>query len=427
MTPDRQHPPRMKDAVDLTLELKPYRSFTLDNGIPVYAIDAGAEEVMLLEIVFQAGNWYETANGIANAVNSLLKNGTPKHNAFEINEHFEYYGAYLNRNCYNETSTVTLHCLTKHLPELLPVMQELITESVFPEHELDIYRQNMKQRLEVNLRKCEFVAGRLIDEYLYGYDHPYGIYSSADTYDTLDRERLKAFHERYYVNGQAMIFVAGILPADLEASLNRVFGQLPLNRTPLPTILHPVKPAPEKKHFVLNDPDGVQGAIRLARPFPNRHHPDYKPAMVLNTLFGGYFGSRLMDNIREDKGYTYGIYSHIQNHIGQTAWMVSTEAGREVCEATIREIHHEMKRLREDEIPDDELMMVRNYLMGTILGDLDGPFQIIGRWKNLILNGLDSQFFYDTLKTIREITPQELNALADKYLREEDFYELTVV
>jgi len=134
-----------------------------------------------------------------------------------------------------------------------------------------------------------------------------------------------------------------------------------------------------------------------------------------------------MDNIREDKGYTYGIYSHIQNHIGQTAWMVSTEAGREVCEATIREIHHEMKRLREDEIPDDELMMVRNYLMGTILGDLDGPFQIIGRWKNLILNGLDSQFFYDTLKTIREITPQELNALADKYLREEDFYELTVV
>ena len=306
-------------------------------------------------------------------------------------------------------------------------MQELITESVFPEQELDIYRQNMKQRLEVNLRKCEFIAGRLIDEYLFGFDHPYGIYSSAEMYDALDRGDLKSFHERYYVNGQAMIFVAGILPADLEASLNRIFGQLPLNRTPLPTILHPVKPTLEKKHFILNDPDGVQGAIRLARPFPNRHHPDYKPAMVLNTLFGGYFGSRLMDNIREEKGYTYGIYSHIQNHIGQTAWMVSTEAGREVCEATIREIHHEMKRLREDEIPDDELMMVRNYLMGTILGDLDGPFQIIGRWKNLILNGLDSQFFYDTLKTIREITPQELNALADKYLREEDFYELTVV
>lgn len=427
MTPDRQNPPRMKDAVDLTLELKPYRSFSLDNGIPVYVVDAGAEEVMQLEIVFKAGNWYEEQNGIAAAANALLKNGTTKHNAFQINEHFEYLGAYLNRNCNNETSNIVLHCLTKHLPELLPVMQKLITDSIFPESELDIFRQNMKQRLEVNLRKCEFIATRLIDEFLYGINHPYGKYSTREMYDAMDREALRRFHERFYLNGQAMIFAAGILPADLETSLNRTFGQLPLNRTPLPAILHPVVPTAEKKHFILNDPDGLQGAIRLARPFPNRHHPDFKPAMVLNTLFGGYFGSRLMDNIREDKGYTYGIYSHIQNHIGHSAWLVSTEAGREVCEATVKEIHHEMKRLREEEIPEDELMMVRNYLMGTILGDLDGPFQIIGRWKNLILNGLDADFFYDTLRVIRTITSSELNALAVKYLNEEDFYELTVV
>jgi predicted Zn-dependent peptidase len=427
MYPDRKNPPQMKDAVDLTLSLKPYRLFTLDNGIPVYAVDAGAEEVLQLEIVFRAGNWYETENGIAAAANTLLKNGTSKRSAFEINEHFEYFGAYLNRNCYNETSNIILHCLTKHLPELLPVMQELITDSVFPQQELDIYRQNMQQRLEVNMRKCEFIAGRLIDEYLYGIEHPYGKYSTKEMYDRLDQQSLNQFHRQYYVNGHAMIFVAGVLPADLESSLNRFFGQLPLNRHPLPSIIHPVRPTIEKKHFILNDPAGVQGAIRLARPFPNRHHPDYKPAMVLNTLFGGYFGSRLMDNIREDKGYTYGIYSHIQNHIGETAWMVSTEAGREVCEATVHEIHHEMKRLREEEIPEDELMMVRNYLMGTILGDLDGPFQIIGRWKNLILNGLDDTFFYDTLRTIREITPEELNALAQKYLKPEEFYELTVV
>ena len=427
MTPDRKNPPPMKDAVDLTLSLKPYRMFTLDNGIPVYAVDAGAEEVMQLEIVFRAGNWYETENGVAAAANTLLKNGTSKRNAFEINEHFEYYGAYLNRNCYNETSNVILHCLTKHLPELLPVMQELITDSIFPEQELDIYRQNMKQRLEVNLRKCEFIAGRLIDEYLYGIDHPYGKYSSAEMYDALDVASLKAFHDRHYVNGHAMIFAAGILPADLESSLNQVFGQLPLNRTPLPTIIHPVKPTSEKKHFVLNDPDGLQGAIRLARPFPNRHHPDFKPVMVLNTLFGGYFGSRLMDNIREDKGYTYGIYSHIQNHIGESAWMISTEAGRTVCEATVNEVYYEMKQLREGDIDEEELMLVKNYLIGTLLGDLDGPFHIIGRWKNLILNDLDDSFFYHSVDTIKNISAAELKELANKYLHPEDFYELVVV
>ena len=424
---DRKIPPPIKDAVYLRLELKPYTKYILDNGVEVYAIDAGAEEVLQLEMVFFAGDWYEGQNGIAAATNFLLKNGSSKRTAYEINEHFDYFGSYLNRNCYNETSNIILHCLTKHLHELLPVMRELITDATFPQHELDIYKQNMKQRLEVNLKKCEVVANRQIDEYLYGHDHPYGKYSTLETYDALDRDAIMSFYERYYGRGRCVIFVAGIIPSDIHHQLNQHFGQLPLNKEALPEIQYPVTPSTQKKNRIINDPEGLQGAVRIARPFPNRHHPDYKQAMVLNTLLGGFFGSRLMDNIREDKGYTYGIYSYLQNHIGDSAWVISTEAGRDVCEDTIKEVYHEMKRLREEEIPDDEMMMVKNYLMGTILGDLDGPFQIIGRWKNIILNGLDEQYFYETLTTIRDISPEALNALAQKYLREEDFYELVVV
>lgn len=424
---DRKTPPPIKDAVDLKLELKPYTKFVLDNGVEVYAIDAGAEEVLQLEMVFFAGDWYEGQNGIAAATNFLLKNGSSKRTAFEINEHFDYYGSYLNRNCYNETSNIILHCLTKHLHELLPVVRELITDAVFPQQELDIYKQNMKQRLEVNLKKCEVVANRKIDEYLYGHDHPYGKYSTLEMYDALDRDVIMSFYERYYGRGRCVIFVAGILPANIHEQLNRHFGHLPLNRDALPEIVHPVTPSTQKKNRIINDPDGLQGAVRIARPFPNRHHPDYKQAMVLNTLLGGFFGSRLMDNIREDKGYTYGIYSYLQNHIGDSAWIISTEAGRDVCDDTVKEVYHEMRRLREEEIPEDELMMVKNYLMGTILGDLDGPFHIIGRWKNIILNGLDEQYFYETLTTIRDTSSEVLNALAQKYLREEDFYELVVV
>lgn len=424
---DRKIPPPIKDAVDLRLELKPYTKYILDNGVEVYAIDAGAEEVLQLEMVFFAGDWYEGQNGIAAATNFLLKNGSSKRTAYEINEHFDYFGSYLNRNCYNETSNIILHCLTKHLHELLPVMRELITDATFPQHELDIYKQNMKQRLEVNLKKCEVVANRQIDEYLYGHDHPYGKYSTLETYDALDRDAIMSFYERYYGRGRCVIFVAGIIPSDIHHQLNQHFGQLPLNKEALPEIQYPVIPSTQKKNRIINDPEGLQGAVRIARPFPNRHHPDYKQAMVLNTLLGGFFGSRLMDNIREDKGYTYGIYSYLQNHIGDSAWVISTEAGRDVCEDTIKEVYHEMKRLREEEIPEDEMMMVKNYLMGTILGDLDGPFQIIGRWKNIILNGLDEQYFYETLTTIRDISPEALNALAQKYLREEDFYELVVV
>ena len=424
---NRQFAPQIKDAIDYTLELKPFRKFTLDNGIAVYAIDAGAEEVVQLELVFNAGNWYERENMVATATNYMLKNGTSKKNAFDINEHFEYYGSYLNRNCYNETATISLHSLTKHLHELLPVIEELITGSVMPESELDIYKQNMKQKLEVNLKKCDFVSNRLIDEYLFGLHHPYGKYSSTIAYDALQPEQLRRFFDQYYANGQCSIFVAGKLPADIERLLNINFGKLPLNKTQPPQITHVIEAAAEKKYRIINDKEGIQGAIRMASHFPGNHHPDFIKAQVLNTLFGGYFGSRLMSNIREDKGYTYGIHSYMQNHMHETAWMISTEAGSEVCEATIAEVYKEMQALREKTVTEEELLLVKNYLIGTILGDLDGPFHIIGRWKNIILNALGEDYFYRSVNDIKSVTTAEIQELANKYLHPEKFYELVVV
>jgi zinc protease len=174
-------------------------------------------------------------------------------------------------------------------------------------------------------------------------------------------------------------------------------------------------------------PNGVQGSIRMGTPFPNRHHPDFLKVQVLNNVFGGFFGSRLMSNIREDKGYTYGIHSYLENHIQESAWVISTEAGRDVCEAAITEVYKEMAVLRDEPIDAEELLLVRNYMMGSILGDLDGPFHIINRWKNIVLNGLDESYFYNQIETIRNITAQELQELANKYLVQDKFYELVVV
>jgi predicted Zn-dependent peptidase len=148
--------------------------------------------------------------------------------------------------------------------------------------------------------------------------------------------------------------------------------------------------------------------------------------MVLNTLFGGFFGSRLMSNIREEKGYTYGIYSYIQNHVQESAWVISTEAGKDVSEATIEEVYKEMRILREEKIGDEELLLVRNYMIGGILGELDGPFQIMAKWKNIILNDMDENYFYDSVNEIKSVNADQLMALANKYLRPENFWELVV-
>ncbi|MFT3979123.1 MAG: pitrilysin family protein [Ferruginibacter sp.] len=423
---NRKIAPAFVDAVNFNLSLKPCEHYTLDNGIPVYSMDAGTQDVLQLEIVFYAGNWFEEQKGVAAACNFLLKNGTGKRNAFEINEAFDYYGAYCNRSCYSETAVISLHTLTKHIDHVLPVMTEMLNDSVFPEPELDIYKQNSRQRLSVNLQKAEFVANRLIDSYVYGNDHPYGKFSNVEDIDALQIDDIKAFYQKYYLHGQAVIFVSGKLPADINAKLNAAFGSLQVTAPSFKVPVIEARPAAEKKLRVENDKDAVQGAIRLASPFPNRHHPDFKKVMLLNSLFGGFFGSRLMANIREDKGYTYGIYSYIQNHIQQSSWLISTEAGKDVAEATVAEVYKEMKLLREKPVDEEELLLVRNYMMGSILGDLDGPFQVMSRWKNILLNNLDETYFYDSVKAIRETSAEELQALAQQYLQPENFYELIV-
>ena len=423
---NRQQSPKIKDAVDYSLALKPYRHDRLDNGINVYSVNAGAQDVLQLELVYYAGNSFEKQKNVATATNFLLKNGTGKRNAFQINEAFDYYGGYCSRACYNETAVVTLHCLTKHLDKMLPVLQEMLTDSIFPEEEMQLYKQQSIQRLKINLRKAEFVAGRLIDSYIYGEHHPYGVYTNLSDIENLTTDACKQFYREHYLNGHCVIFASGKFDDSLFTLLNQYFGSLPTTATKPAIPFFESKLSEEKKFRIDNDLEAVQGAIRIAMPFPNRHHPDFKKVMVLNTLFGGFFGSRLMSNIREDKGYTYGIYSYLQNHIQESAWIISTEAGKDVAEAAIKETYHEMKRLREELVEDDELLLVRNYMIGGILGELDGPFHIMGKWKNIILNDLDESYFYESIDAIKSITAEEIRALADKYLRPELFRELIV-
>ena len=421
--------PPIKDPVDFKIVLPPSRQISLSNGVEVYIVEANAEETVMFNWVFYAGNSYENKNTVAAATNYLLKNGTSRMTAFDIHEHFDFYGAYLNRSAYNETAEITLHCLSKHTDELLPVVAEIISDSVFSEEELATYKQNSIQRLKVGLQKCDFVASRLIDANLFGERHPYGKYSQIEDYESLQAEDLRAFYKEHYQNGKCVLFIAGKIPPGTLEKVEQYFGTLPLtnHRKADKGPVIAVEPSATRKQRIVNDPQGVQAAIRIGRHFPNRQHPDFQKAIVLNTLFGGFFGSRLMANIREEKGYTYGIYSYMMNHIHQGGLMISTEAGRDVCDATIEEVYREMRDLREEPVDDEELQVTRSYMIGSILGDLEGPFQVMARWKNIVLHGVSEDYFYNGLEIIRKTTALELQELANKYLVPEAFYELTVI
>jgi predicted Zn-dependent peptidase len=279
----------------------------------------------------------------------------------------------------------------------------------------------------VNLRQCEFVANQRIDALLFGDTHPYGRYSKIEKINEITREDLQPFYKSCYRLANTKIFMAGKVGDKEVASLNNVFGKLQLNASDRQQFAFPPAPHAEKVERVNNDPNGVQGAIRIGRLFPNRHHPDYTPMVVLNTMFGGYFGSRLMSNIREDKGYTYGIYSSLAPEINGGSFVIHTETGRDVIEQAIKEIYHEMDVLCSEAASDEELLLVKNYLLGGLLADLDGPFSILQRWRTLILNGFDEHYFNSNIQIYKSVTAAELQLLAQKYFQSGDFYQVVVV
>jgi zinc protease len=427
MSVDRTTPPAIHDAIEFDYKLPPINDHQLDNGLPLHWLNAGVQDVVEIDWVFPAGLWYEQKPGVAHATAGLIKNGTSTRSAQQIHEALEFYGASLRASASNDFATITLHTLTKHLPELLPVVYEIITDAVFPENELEIHKRNVIQRLLVNLRECEFVANQRIDALLFGETHPYGRFSKQEKIEALTREDLVTFYRDHYSLVNARIFMAGKIGEQDVKSMNETFGKAPIIKTEINQVAFPDAIASDKKHNIINDPNGVQGAIRIGRLFPNRHHPDYSPMVVLNTLFGGYFGSRLMSNIREDKGYTYGIYSSIAPYTNGGSLTIHTEAGRDVLEAAVKEVYSEMDRLCNEVAPEEELLLVKNYLLGGLLADLDGPFSILQRWRTLLLNGFTESHFNNNINIYKSITAKELQVLAQRYYNKEDFYEVVVV
>lgn len=427
---DRTIAPPIKDALNFTFELPPCDRVDGDNGVPFYWLSAGTQDVIEIDWVFKAGLWEEPQPGLAQAVANQLKAGTKESDAATLNSALEFYGASLKVRATNDFTFVTLHSLSRHLPHLLPIVRDIIVHPVFPESELAIFRQNALQHLKINLEKSDFVANREIEALLFGAEHPYGRYTRAENLEALQAAQLKEFHRQYFHSRNCRVFISGNINAGHVEQVISHFGREAWGNS---RELNPDKPVYALPQHDRSRPvrielqaDNPQGSIRLSRPFPTRQDPDFAPLLVLNTVFGGYFGSRLMANIREEKGYTYGIYSAPIAYKNAGELLISTEAGREVCEAAIEETFREMRRLQETPVGPEELALVRNYLLGSLLGDLDGPFSLMQRWKNIVLHELPESNFDDNIKIFKTVTSDELMELAQRYLNPADYFNLVV-
>lgn len=386
----------------------------LANGIPVYTINAGETELVRVEFIFANVNWDASKPLQAVAVNSLINNGTQHLTAKEIAEKVDYYGAFLQTDYSADYTTITLYSLTKHLASVLPIVWSILNESIFPQQELDIYKQNQKQKLQVSLQKNDYLARKNFAHAIFG-NTAYGSDINLADYDHLQQQDLLAYYKAAFQPKNCTIVVAGkFIEQDFKV-LDTVFGSSWQNQASF-TKTEFVFAKQESKDIYIEKPEALQSAIRMGNLSINRAHADFPSLQILNCVFGGYFGSRLMNNIREDKGYTYGIGSGIASLKHSGYFFLATEVGADVCASALTEIEKEINLLRTDLIGDEELDLVRNYMLGSLLGSLENAFSHADKFKNIYFAGLDYSYYDNYITTVKNVTAEQLKVIANQYL-----------
>ena len=400
------------------IEVKQVTSSALKNGIPVFTLRAGSQDITRLEFIFKAGMYYQPTTLIASATNNLLETGTKSFTADEISEGIDFYGSFLELNVEQDHSVVTVYSLNKYLNETLKFVQEVICAPIFPEHEFQLYISNKRQKFQINSQKVSVLARRNFTRTLFGDNHPYGVDVQDEDFDRVNVNEIRSFYSTHYSPANCTIIASGNVPVETSVLLENYFGSW--QGAPQVQIVVD-RPKFQKGHelFIEKD-DAVQSAIKVGRLLFNKTHPDYCAFQVLNTILGGYFGSRLMANIREDKGYTYGIGSGITNLVHEGYFSISTEVGADVTRAALQEIFAELRKLREEPIGKQELETVRNYILGQFQRSVDGPFALADKYRNIADYGLGYAFYDRYFDIVSTVTPKQLQDLANTYLREED-------
>lgn len=391
-----------------------YRLDFLSNGIPVYALPNDDYGVMKMEVNVFAGRYFESKQAVSRTCANMLREGTGSMSSKEIAREIDFYGASLQMMGGMDVIKMELFSLKKHFQKVLPIAAEVLRDPSFPEHELDNYIKRTLQKLKIDLAKNDVISFRHLTENLFGIDHPYGYNTGEATLQKVTREDLLLHFQDNFNAESFSIIMAGGLPDHYLELLDTAFGNIPKAGILIPGKPHPLNGKLIQSH--LKGKQKYQSSVKLGAQMFNRSHPDYVGFYFLSTLLGGYFGSRLMQNIREDKGLTYDIYSTVDCMRTDGYFMISAEVDNKSVEPTLEEVRKELKMLAEGTFEPEELELVRNYIKGNVLTTLNGPINAVELIRLISIYNLDVTFFDNFMSGIDRIDSENLNGLASKYL-----------
>lgn len=396
----------------------------LSNGVPVYIIKGGTQDVLRIDLLVRGGYSIQERPLQALFTNRMLREGTSDYKAEEISRLLDYYGAWIEMYSLQECNRITLYTLGRYLEPMLDMLESMVKRPLFPSENLETIRANNKAFYHINSRKVDVVAQRHFEKAIWGENHPLGHIVCAEDYDAITEELLRKYHSLYYGSQSMAFFISGNVDDKCVAAIEKRFGDIWGSNENIDFAVAPPVSVPGASKVKI---DGVlQSGIRVGRMVMDTSHPDFHRFRFLTVILGGYFGSRLMSNIRERNGYTYHIEAEIDTYGSRNAFMISTETDNEYVEPLLAEVDKELKRLRDEYVPKEELELVRNYTLGELCREYEGVLPKAEVFISLWLSGQPFEAVNDYLDTVCSVSQTELRSLAQEYLSPEQMSQIVV-
>lgn len=393
-----------------TITLPKVDSAILTNGIKVFYVIDKSVEAFKIEAVTQGGFFYSESAAQAILSNKMILEGTKLFPGNSLIAEVDRLGSFLEATPSFDYSSITLFGLTRFFEQNLSIFYEALTQASFENQHLEALKRKELDRLKLNQEKGSYQASINLRKSLFT-NHPYGYTLNVNDINDASAESLKLFYQRSI--NSFNLFLSGNIPIDFLNQLEMLFSESPTQSISPNREVHL---SFRRNDSIVRDERFIQSSIRLGKILFNRSSEDYLDFLLLNEILGGYFGSRLMKNIREEKGYTYGISSQLYALKETGYFTIGTDVNSEAEEDTLVQIRAEIDKLQNELISEEELYVVKNYLLGSLTNSLSTPFATIDKFKVLYHQGFDLNFYDSYIQSIKSAKAEKLLDLANKYL-----------
>jgi len=409
---DRSIAPEIQKLDSLTLN-EP-KVLQLSNKTNCFLWHSSKNDLLKMDLVFPAGSIAQEKPMTSFFTSKLIKEACANYSSKEIVDIIDFHGAFIEFQNTKDEMHATLLCLPKHFETLIKLLSSIIYNPDFQEKELNDLKNIERAKLSVNLERVDFLSSISFNENVFGKTHPYGWIPSQQQIESIQTNDLQYFHRNNILNKIPDIYLAGNYSKKNLDSIEDLFGKHSIEDSKTTIQSYSFSPSKKSKHLNIKK-SAVQSSIRIGCKTIHKDHPDSIDLYFTTVLLGGYFGSRLMKKIREEKGYTYGIGASYQTLKNTGAFLIATQVKSEVTEACIEDIFDEMEKLKTQKISDEEIRTVTSYITGKLLMNFDGVFNLTDQYKKIQLHGLNFSYYYSLIKKINQINYNKINDISTKY------------